>query len=172
MKNKFEVCFRCKFGFFLACVLILPCVAYGQYEILEPGVYLNEYRINGEKPKVFRDLGGFVLEAPPDQDPSELPKESNGNVLVSGKLILVSGRRFPFVSARLIHGKSGAFEELEFTTKAVHGVYFTFSGRFLSHPKQERLGGDYTVLRGILTKYKNGRRVGYADLPFYEFSFM
>jgi hypothetical protein len=145
---------------------------FGQYEIREPGTYLNEYRINGGKPTNFAEFGAFIVEAPPGRDPSDLQGSRNGDVSLSGRLRLISGREFPFVAATLIKGPSGAFEELSFTTELVQGTYFTFKGRFLPRPKQEKAGGDYTDIRGVLTKFRNGRRVGSRELPFYEFSSM
>jgi hypothetical protein len=141
-----------------------------QYEIREPGGYLSVYMINGDNPSEFKEFELFELEAPAGQDPDNLQSDNNGNVPLAGSLMRKDKSEIPFASAWLIKGKSGAYEYLKFTTQTKDGIRYRFDGRFLEKIVQERKGGSYTHLRGILAKYKNGRQVASKRLNFTIFS--
>ena len=61
-------------------------------------------------------------------------------------------------------------EWVKFQTAEVGGISYSFDGKFLKKSVQERIGRNYTTLRGILTKYKNGQKLSSARLGFYVFA--
>jgi hypothetical protein len=106
--------------------------------------------IIGEHPAGFSDFGGIYL---------------NGRRL----------RRIPTQSLRLNNGKIFHYKTLtvkqddfRFTTVTVGGVYYTFGGKFLRGGifAEQDLYDEQPVLEGVLTKYKNGKKVADAKLKF------
>jgi hypothetical protein len=156
----------------LAAIATLSMAVRAQYEIREAGTYLSPYEINGPKPAGFKDFKNFVLKEPRGKDPSELPMDAAGNVPLAGRITLTNGRHFRFTKATLIKGKSGAFEAVKFRTTRKDGVHFEFVGRFLEKPVQEKPGGDYTELRGILSKFNHNGLASKSYLSFSVFAIM
>lgn len=106
--------------------------------------------IIGEPPTGFSDFSGIYL---------------NGKRL----------RRIPTQSLQLNNGKIFHYKTLvvkqddfHFTTATVGGVYYTFSGKFLRGGvfAEQDLYDEQPVLEGVLTKYKNGKKVADAKLKF------
>ena len=104
----------------------------------------------GEPPNGFSDFSGIYL---------------NGRRL----------RRIPTQSLQLNNGKIFHYKTLvvkqddfRFTTVTVGGVYYTFSGKFLRGGifAEQDLYDEQPVLEGVLTKYKNGKKVADAKLKF------
>lgn len=87
-------------------------------------------------------------------------------------------RRLPTTGLQLNNGTSFRFRTVTvkqtnftFTTVTLRGVYYTFSGRFLK-------GGDFAAtwmgdeepaLEGVLTKFKDGKKVADAKLKLIYF---
>ena len=87
-------------------------------------------------------------------------------------------RRLPTSGVQLNDGTSFRFRTITvkqnnftFTTATLRGIYYTFSGKFLK-------GGDFAAtwmgeeepaLEGVLTKFKNGKKVADAKLKFNYF---
>jgi len=104
----------------------------------------------GEPPAGFSDFSGIYL---------------NGRRL----------RRIPTQSLQLNNGKIFHYKTLivkqddfRFTTVTVGGVYYTFAGKFLRGGvfAEQDLYDEQPVLEGVLTKYKNGKKVADAKLKF------
>jgi len=110
----------------------------------------GSFWIIGEAPSGFSDFSGIYL---------------NGRRL----------RRIPTQSLQLNNGKILHYKTLvvkqddfRFTTVTVGGVYYTFSGKFLRGGvfAEQDLYDEQPVLEGVLTKYKNGKKVADAKLKF------
>ena len=58
-----------------------------------------------------------------------------------------------------------------FTTVTLGGIYYTFAGKFLRGGifAEQDLYDEQPVLEGVLTKYKNGKKVADAKLKFSYF---
>lgn len=128
--------------------------------------YVTNFMIVGDKPSEFQDFDQFVLEGPDGKDPDELLADKNGNITLTGYLITIGKRKFPFRSSMLFKDNRGGFEKLIFTTKQADGTYYKFSGNFLARPGHDAKSGPYIALRGILSKYKQGRLVASSKLSF------
>ena len=109
--------------------------------------------IVGQAPNGFSDFGGINL---------------NGRRL----------RHIPSQGLQLMNGKTFHFKSLvvkrndfRFTTVALRGVHYTFSGRFLRGGVYAELGLDdeQPVLEGVLTKYVRGKKAAEAKLKFSYF---
>ena len=153
------------------CVLLFTSIgSRAQGEIREAGTYLNYYEINGRKPKGFEDFRNFQLFEPRGQDSENLKRDSNGNLIVTGRVSRSGRSPLLFDTALLIMGKNNVIQGLSFSTKKRKGVQYIFNGKFLEQPVQEVRGGSYTELRGVLTKYERGRKVAEFELPFRVFA--
>ncbi|HEV2837154.1 MAG TPA: hypothetical protein VGW58_17680 [Pyrinomonadaceae bacterium] len=106
--------------------------------------------LTGEPPSGFSDFSGIYL---------------NGRRL----------RRIPTQSLQLNNGKIFHYKTLvvkqddfRFTTVTVGSVSYTFSGKFLRGGifAEQDLYDEQPVLEGVLTKYKNGKKVADAKLKF------
>ncbi|MDT5123779.1 MAG: hypothetical protein QOC96_3261 [Acidobacteriota bacterium] len=133
----------------------------------EPGVYLKTYRLSLPPPKDFADFDHFELERLPSQEHGEIKLDQRGNAPIGGRLETTDKIIYKFKRALLIFGKDD-YEQLEFTTAKVKDVYYKFEGRILE--KEEEEGGQYTKLRGVLTKYKDGKIIASAKLAFYQWA--
>ena len=125
------------------------------------GVYFAPYHINGPTPDSFEEFFYFdVLE-----DANE--KSLKGKfVRVAGAVHSRSGTRYAFSSAKLERDKIG-ISKLIFKTRRVKGTEYRFEGTFLDRPELLRTTGNYTDLRGTLTRKENGRTVARQQLNFF-----
>ena len=113
----------------------------------------GSFWIFGTPPNEFSDFGGINLNA---------------------KRI----RRLPSAGVNLTNGKNLRFklvnttrDKLTFTTVALGGVSYEFTGHFLKGGvfAATNLDDQTPVLEGLLTKYKSGKKVGAATLKFTYF---
>jgi hypothetical protein len=97
-----------------------------------------------------------------------------GGINLNGKRL----RRLPAPGLELNNGKSFRYKTLtvkrddfSFTTVTMGGVYYTFAGKFLRGGvfAEQELNDEQPVLEGVLTKYKNGKKVAEAKLKFSYF---
>ena len=58
-------------------------------------------------------------------------------------------------------------QAITFSTKVVRGISYTFKGQFL---KLEKLEDNEIVLQGVLTKFRNGRRVAEFETRYSYFA--
>jgi len=109
--------------------------------------------ILGAPPNEFKDFSAINLNA------------SRSRRLEQPGVRLTTGRPLRFKSLKVTR------ENFSFTTMAIGGVSYSFTGRFLK-------GGVYAasnldektpVLEGLLTKHKTGKKVGEAQLKFTYF---
>lgn len=87
-------------------------------------------------------------------------------------------RRIPTQALHLNNGKMFHYKTLtvkrddfSFTTVTLGRVYYTFSGKFLRGGvfAEQDLYDEQPVLEGVLTKYKDGKKVAEAKLKFSYF---
>jgi hypothetical protein len=150
----------------------------------KPSDYFGPFRINGTAPRGFQNFGFFVLgykeQSDADGDNRDaLVPDRQGVVAVRGQLETVKGNLLDFDSVRLV--ESGPVTEvvahglpprvvraqpvsLSFTTVEMKGVRYAFKGEYLDEPAEEE--GGYTYLRGVLSKFKDGRLVAEAKAGF------
>src|SRR4051794_10783627 len=155
---------------FLALLAIIPDETFCQHRpkegpppFHEPGVYLKIYRLSLPPPKEFTDFDNFELKRLPSQEHTEIKLDRQGNAPIGGSLETTDKIIYRFKSALLIFGKDN-YEQLEFTTVKVKGISYRFEGRILENEEEER--GQFTKIRGVLTKYKDGKIIGTAKLGF------
>src|ERR1051325_6201348 len=141
-----------------------------------PEYYYARYRINGTRPKSFETVAYLVLglrHSPSGKHNAEeqVKYDEQGNAFIRGEVWTGDGISFQFETARLIRSTTllrdgcGLFVELSAMTKTIGVVKYSFRGEFLKRP--ERLGqGDYTDLRGVITKYVSGQKIGQANVDF------
>ena len=113
----------------------------------------GSFWIEGEPPAEFKDFGGI------NWNPRRLRR------LPASGVQLNNGANFRF---RTITVKQNNFT---FTTTTLRGVSYSFAGKFLK-------GGDFAatwtgedtpVLEGVLTKFKNGKKIAEEKLKFIYF---
>jgi hypothetical protein len=113
----------------------------------------GSFWIEGQPPAEFKDFGGINLNM------RRLRRLPTSGVQLN------NGANFRF---RTITIKQNNFT---FTTAALRGVSYSFAGKFLK-------GGDFAatwtgedepVLEGVLTKFKNGKKIAEAKLKFIYF---
>lgn len=172
-----------------SCVLGLELQKRREREASSQQVYENScqclrpFRLNPDSSETFEDFSYFIVTQRRGIEPQKLIPDRQGNILVSGKLVTKSGTVHEFETATI--QEIGAVTEiydgnialgydrdvpikLIFTTVAVEGVKFTFVGEYLDEIEQSKLAkideNDYTALKGVLTKYKDERKVAEAKL--------
>lgn len=138
---------------------------------IAPGMYLARYRIGGKRPECFEDVDYFMLSNKRISR-EEVTYDAEGNALVSGgRLHTTDSKDYKFTTAklvrsgRIIHGERGFFEHLIFATESIEGVSYSFEGEFLSQPEEIETG-DFIHLKGVLTRLKDGQKIGEAKLRF------
>ena len=117
----------------------------------------------------FNPDGAFWIVGPPPDGFSDF-----GGINLNGRRL----RHIPTQGLQLMNGKTFHFKSLvvkrndfRFTTVAIRGVHYTFSGRFLRGGVYAELGLDdeKPVLEGVLTKYVRGKKAAEAKLQFSYF---
>jgi hypothetical protein len=131
----------------------------------EPGIYLTPYRPHKLPLMELPEFHYFSLKEFSGQETGEFKTDSDGNVIIGGKLSTRDGIIYNFKTARLIKGKSG-YERLKFTTQKIDGVYYIFEGQYLNEPKEA--DGQFITLQGVLVKYKNGQKIASINLDLYQ----
>ena len=113
----------------------------------------GSFWIVGQAPDGFSDFGGINLNG---RRLRHIPSQG---------LQLMNGRTFHFKS--LVVKRN----DFRFTTIALRGVHYSFSGRFLRGGVYAELGLDdeKPVLEGVLTKYVRGKKAAEAKLKFSYF---
>jgi hypothetical protein len=149
-----------------------------------PVTYFGPFRINGEKPEGFRNFDFFVLSYKEETDAERddrdaLVPDKQGVVAVRGQVETIKGNLLDFESVRLVEAgpvtvirKRGLPERtvrerpvtLSFKTVEMKGFSYAFSGEYLDEPAEENSG--YTYLRGVLSKFKNGKLVAEKKVAF------
>jgi hypothetical protein len=125
------------------------------------GVYFAPYHINGPTPDSFEEFFYFDVV----EDANE--KSVTGKfVRVAGAVHSRGGTRYAFSSAKLERDRIG-ISKLIFKTRRVKGIEYKFEGTFLDRPELLRTTGNYTDLRGTLTRKENGRTVARQQLNFF-----
>lgn len=121
--------------------------------------------------KRFDPDGSFWLHesTPPPNEFSDF-----GGINLNAKKL----RRLPSAGLQLIDGTTYRFKTLNvkqhnftFTTVALKGVSYSFSGRFLKGGVYSSgiLDDETPVLEGTLTKFRNGQKLAEAKLKFVYF---
>jgi hypothetical protein len=150
----------------------------------KPADYFGPFHFNGETPRGFENFRLFALgykeQTDADSDNRDaLVPDGQGVVAVRGQLETVKGNQLDFESVRLV--ESGPVTEffarglpprvvraqpvsLSFKTVEMKGVRYAFQGEYLDDPAEE--DGGYTYLKGVLSKFKNGRLVAEAKAGF------
>jgi hypothetical protein len=107
----------------------------------------------GEHPNGFSDFSGIYLNG---KRMRRIPTQA---------LHLNNGRMFHYKTLTVKR------DDFSFTTVTVRGVYYTFSGKFLRGGvfAEQDLYDEQPVLEGVLTKYRNGKKVAEAKLKFSYF---
>jgi hypothetical protein len=110
------------------------------------GVYL----INGPTPHEFREFNAFDLSRH-EQSSGYVGIQTYSDNVYGGQpasFALVTDRRLLFV-----------------TSQDKNGIEYRFDGEFVANPKSH-IDTNVTVLRGMLTKSRNGRRIAERQLNF------
>lgn len=156
----------------------------------QPASFFGPFRINGEKPKGFESFDFFILgykeSADAEKDNREaLIPDKEGNISVRGELVTAKGTPLVFETLKLVEaGEVTLFYrgraiyrvsrsqpiKLSFTTVEAKGVKYAFSGEYLADAAEE--GGGLTNLRGVLSKFKDGKLVVEAKVGFRQMSYM
>jgi hypothetical protein len=127
---------------------------------------LSTLGISGIGQGKFNPDGAFFLIGEPPTGFSDF-----SGIYLNGRRL----RRIPTQSLQLNNGKIFHYKTLtvkqddfKFTTVTVGGVYYTFAGKFLRGGvfAEQDLYDEQPVLEGVLTKYKNGKKVADAKLKF------
>lgn len=107
------------------------------------------YSIDGKAPAAFADID--VIHLAGSYGAEQKPP-------VHGMIRPKKGRDFPLLKPTL-SGKN-----ISFTTKAVGGVSYKFTGTFVKFPNNEQQEG--VILRGVLQKFKGKTKIAEARVNF------
>ncbi|PYT00844.1 MAG: hypothetical protein DMF63_05940 [Acidobacteria bacterium] len=135
----------------------------------ELGAALGRYELNAPHGSENVDFEFFRLLKLPSQDVHHPKHSRDGSVPISGSLVTTDGTFYPFRTASLRTRATGEYEDIEFVTTMIHGVTYQFKGKFLEKIVQEKHGGPYTDLRGVITKNEKGKLTSSKSLPFSAF---
>lgn len=129
---------------------------------------------NCSKPVMFEKIRWISIKEFPNQDIDNPKTDAQGYTKITGYIETIDDERFKFRKATLKKNKAGNYEEFEFETKKINGIYYTFSGKFLDDEVQEKEGGSYTKMRGRLYKYRKGKLFAITDelVPFSEYAIL
>lgn len=125
--------------------------------------------VSGQRSSKFDPDGAFWIFGEPPQE----FKDFSGIVLNARRL-----RRLPGAGVDLTNGTKLRFRTLSvsrerfvFSTVALRGVSYSFSGRFLKGGifAAANLDDQTPVLEGVLTKLRNGKKIAEAPLKFVYF---
>jgi hypothetical protein len=114
------------------------------------------YDFVGKAPKGFEDIDWISLATVKQKPAARL----TGFVRVDWRF------RGRLVNFELVHPTLDD-HTLTFSTKVVRGISYQFRGQFL---KLENLKDNETVLKGHLTKFRNGMKAAECDASFFYFT--
>jgi hypothetical protein len=155
----------------------------------QPAAFFGPFRINGEKPAEFKNFDYFVLSYREQKDADKddrdaLVPDKQGVVQVRGQVATIKGALLDFETVKLVESgpvtqffkgasllrvKRAQPVALAFTTLEKKGVRYAFKGEYLDEPAEE--GSGYTYLRGVLSKYRDGKLVAEEKLSFIRIRF-
>jgi len=117
------------------------------------------YFIQGKAPKGFQDVDTIQYWTSAQESSGPDVSERLAGVNVMG------GTRYRFATIWVNR------KNFSFITKKVHGVHYTFSGRFLrTNFLNEQLNEEKAVVRVTLVRYKNDIKVAQANITLSYFS--
>lgn len=133
----------------LICVLFFSAVAHAQTRFDPDG----SFWIHGEPPAEISEVSAINLNA---KRLRRLPAQG---------LQITDGTNYRFKTATVKRNK------FTFTTVALKGVYYSFSGRFLKGGNfaATALNDEVPVMEGTITRYRDGKKVAEAKLKFIYF---
>jgi hypothetical protein len=155
-------------------------VSNSKYRVASKGTpYLSGNRVNGEQPEPFKDFVLFWVEAKvPNNYEGDyldlLKPDAQGRIPINGRVTIKCdscsrGRENYFFKTAALIEEEGRPVRLVFTTRSRNGVEYSFEGTYLDHPELAATG-NYTHLRGTLTRIKDGQKVAEATLDFSPFT--
>ncbi len=115
----------------------------------------------------------FELEKLPGQDSDNPDVSNDGRVEITGKLVLRSKDEFVFQKAYLsVSGPADDryFKGIEFTTKRLNGLSFSFKGAFLDDWFQKNGNGPWIKIQGVMTKIEHGSVASEMQVDLYEYA--
>ena len=115
------------------------------------------YYFVDEPPEAFKDVDWIALFA---------VDASGHKVPLNGFIRLKDRHRGRFVNFFLTKSTLRG-QAISFSTKVVRGISYTFEGQFL---KLENLEDNEIVLKGVLTKFRNGRKVAVFETRYSYFA--
>jgi len=118
------------------------------------------YYFVDKPPEGFEDVDWIALFA------VDAKWQSGRKVPLSGFIRLKERHRGRFVNFLLINPTLRG-HAITFSTKVVRGITYTFKGQFL---KVENLEDNEIVLKGLLTKFRNGRKVAEFETRYSYFA--
>lgn len=136
------------------------------------GIYQTEAR---DLYNELMNFERFELRGTPGQNTDHPKRDRKNRVFITGKIVMRDGAIFEFAKAFVtivIIEDEEYYKGVQFTTAEVGHISYKFVGEFAEKIDQERSDGPFIKLRGKLTKFKNGRQVFSADIPFYEYAEM
>lgn len=133
----------------LICVLLFSAVTHAQTRFDPDG----SFWIHGEPPAEFSEVSAINLNA---KRLRRLPAQG---------LQVTDGTTYRFKTATVLRNK------FTFTTLALKGVSYSFSGKFLKGGNfaATALNDEVPVMEGTITKYRDGKKVAEAKLKFIYF---
>ena len=126
---------------------------------------LNKY-------KELKEFKNFEIRELPDQDIDNPQADKNGRTIVDGALRTSKDDIYNFKKVFLRKRTNGEYQYFEFETMEVKGISYKFKGKFLEHIVQDVKKGDYTYIRGNLSKYKNGKKIAGAFVALTKFAIL
>lgn len=167
----------CMLNFLVVALLFWANVkAYSQTGIDLPeglGGCLGIYKTEAKNlHKDLKDFDYFQLKKIAGDDTDSPVRDSDNKISVAGKLKTSKNQSYEFrkASVRVVKiGDEEYYKGIDFITIEIRGISYKFVGEFVEIVTQEKEGDPYIKIKGILTKYKNGKKVFSAEIPFYEF---
>jgi hypothetical protein len=155
MRRERHSFFGCRLVIILSSLLLIHPVFSVVAEL--PPDLTGYYYFVGKAPRGFEDVDWFSLAT---VETKGREAKLNGFVRLDrrfrGRLV-----NFDLVNPTLDD------HTLTFSTKVVRGIRYQFRGQFL---KLENLQDNETVLKGHLTKFRNGRTAAECDASFFYFT--
>lgn len=137
------------------------------------GNCLGVYKINSKiRPKGLLDFEYFYLEKFPNQNTDNPKKDLENRVFIRGEVKLTDNTilkiKKAFVRSININDDEDYYKDIYFETVKVNGLSYKFEGKFLEKMILE--DGQYSEVKGILTKFENDKKIAESQLSFYEYA--
>jgi hypothetical protein len=148
----------------------------------ELGRCLGVYEINlDKKTKFFEDFLSMSFDESRRKDLDNPKIDSQSRVFIKGSIITKSTKnksenKFVEYKFKTAHLKIVKIDEVEyfrdiyFITNKKRGIYYEFVGKFEDKMVTEKTSGNYTMIRGKLSIYKDGKLLAEETLPFFEYA--